>query len=127
MSKCVATQNNVIYVYVSLSILSFYVHTKKNTGRRRSSHDTDANDDDVVDCAAAAQKRHSLRSTTSFCDELFMEEETEATTTDAISLGNNSLLNTIGAAADEGNEPFMCVGVCMSTCMPLYCGALPEL
>lgn len=98
---------------------------KKKTGRRRSSHDTDANDDDVVDSAAAAQKRHSLRSTTSFCDELFMEEETEATTTDAISLGNNSLLNTMGAAADEGNEPF--ISVCMSTCMSLNCGALPEL
>lgn len=85
------------------------------TGRRRSSHETDANGvDDVVDCAAAAQKRHSLRSTTSFCDEVFMEEETEAAavaTSDAISLGNNSLLN-VGAAADEGNETNVSHSVC---------------
>ncbi|XP_064548624.1 A-kinase anchor protein 10, mitochondrial [Drosophila montana] len=79
-------------------------YIKRQTSRRRSSNETDASSvDDVVDCAAAAQKRHSLRSTTSFCDEVFMEEETEAAavaTSDAISLGNNSLLN-VGAAADE--------------------------
>lgn len=97
---------------------------KKITGRRRSSHDTDANDDDVVDCAAAAQKRHSLRSTTSFCDEVFMEEETETTTTDAISLGNNSLLNTVGVATDEGNEAFVCVYECMQV---TSVWSLPEL
>ncbi|KAM8716032.1 hypothetical protein ACLKA7_002989 [Drosophila subpalustris] len=79
-------------------------YIKRQTSRRRSSHDMDANDDDVVDCSAAAQKRHSLRSTTSFCDEVFMEEETEAAavaTSDAVSLGNNSLLNFVGAAADD--------------------------
>ncbi|EDW03797.1 A-kinase anchor protein 10, mitochondrial [Drosophila grimshawi] len=80
-------------------------YIKRQTSRRRSSHDTDANneDDDVVDCAAAAQKRHSLRSTTSFCDEVFMEEEAEATlsaTSDAVSLGNNSLLN-VGPADED--------------------------
>ncbi|KAH8378349.1 hypothetical protein KR093_010852, partial [Drosophila rubida] len=88
-----------------------HIQTNKNSGRRRSSHDTTAvdasgNDDDVVDCAAAAaQKRHSLRSTTSFCDEVFMEEETEAAAGmvagDAISLGNGSLLNFVGAAAAD--------------------------
>lgn len=77
-------------------------YIKRQTSRRRSSHDTDANDDDVVDCSAASQKRHSLRSTTSFCDEVFMEEEAEVSaTSDAVSLGNNSLLNFVGAAADE--------------------------
>jgi len=34
-----------------------------------------------------------------------MEEEAEVSaTSDAVSLGNNSLLNFVGAAADEGNE-----------------------
>ncbi|XP_060644751.1 A-kinase anchor protein 10, mitochondrial [Drosophila nasuta] len=84
-------------------------YIKRQTSRRRSSHETtlvDASgvdDDDVVDCAAtAAQKRHSLRSTTSFCDEVFMEEEekmeTAAAAGDAVSLGNGSLLNFV---ADE--------------------------
>lgn len=101
-------QHKSLYFCLRFAVNSFYVH--KKTGRRRSSHDTDANDDDVVDSAAAAQKRHSLRSTTSFCDELFMEEETEAAAmTDAVSLGNNSLLNTVGAAIDEG----VCVYGCL--------------
>ncbi|XP_022228618.2 A-kinase anchor protein 10, mitochondrial [Drosophila obscura] len=52
-------------------------YIKRQTSRRRSSaHDAPVaptDDVDVIDCAA--QKRHSLRSTTSFCDEVFMEEE----------------------------------------------------
>ncbi|XP_034668155.1 A-kinase anchor protein 10, mitochondrial [Drosophila subobscura] len=52
-------------------------YIKRQTSRRRSSaHDAavaPSDDVDVIDCAA--QKRHSLRSTTSFCDEVFMEEE----------------------------------------------------
>jgi len=52
-------------------------------GRRRSSQDaTDANcgqtadDVDTID-GVMAHKRHSLRSTTSFCDEVFLEAEEE--------------------------------------------------
>ncbi|KAH8249795.1 hypothetical protein KR032_012385, partial [Drosophila birchii] len=51
-------------------------------GRRRSSQDVTAPtvSDDVdgtTDSAAVAQKRHSLRSTTSFCDEVFLEVDEE--------------------------------------------------
>ncbi|KAH8351610.1 hypothetical protein KR059_009311, partial [Drosophila kikkawai] len=66
-------------------------------GRRRSSQDVTegpgaptANDD--VD-GAVAQKRHSLRSTTSFCDEVFLEVEEEGggggALSDGISLCSN--------------------------------------
>ncbi|KAH8271098.1 hypothetical protein KR018_007819, partial [Drosophila ironensis] len=54
-------------------------------GRRRSSQDAvdatavdatpDAEGADTTDGALMAQKRHSLRSTTSFCDEVFLEAE----------------------------------------------------
>lgn len=58
-------------------------YIKRQASRRRSSQDaTDANcgqtadDVDTID-GVMAHKRHSLRSTTSFCDEVFLEAEEE--------------------------------------------------
>ncbi|XP_017056501.1 A-kinase anchor protein 10, mitochondrial [Drosophila ficusphila] len=58
-------------------------YIKRQASRRRSSQDaTDANcaqiadDVDTID-GISAHKRHSLRSTTSFCDEVFLEAEEE--------------------------------------------------
>ncbi|KAH8281926.1 hypothetical protein KR054_004176, partial [Drosophila jambulina] len=73
--------------------------------RRSSSQDatdgTAAPDDvDVTDVTAVAQKRHSLRSTTSFCDEVFLEVDEEGgvggggALSDGISLCSNDEIFT---------------------------------
>ncbi|XP_030384861.1 A-kinase anchor protein 10, mitochondrial [Scaptodrosophila lebanonensis] len=55
-------------------------YIRRQTSRRRSSQDEAVGNNNNVDLGAdtcdatAAQKRHSLRSTTSFCDEVFLEQ-----------------------------------------------------